>query len=122
MCLRHVARPALNPIPDAEEAPLSLPPPPLAARTQLATDSVMKVARSTWLLPDGAERPAYDPALVRSIYASELGNGEKLPPLQRASVLEVSQARPPSARPASSRRLLISRAPSAASPSPQGLR
>lgn len=61
--------------------------------TQLASDSIMKTARSTWLLPDGAARPAYDPELVRTIYASELGNGEKLPALQRASVLEVSQAR-----------------------------
>lgn len=53
----------------------------------------MKVARSTWLLPDGAEAPPYSPELVQKLYASELGGGARLPTPQRASVLEVSQAR-----------------------------
>ena len=65
------------------------------ALPQLASDGVMKIARKTWLLAEGTTAPAFSSELVQQIYEAELGGGKKPPTAQRASVLEVGQARFP---------------------------
>jgi hypothetical protein len=53
----------------------------------------MQAADENWRLAEGKPRPPLDDALVAKIYGEELGGGARAPSAQRASVLEISQAR-----------------------------